>query len=71
MTEDDQNPLDELLSRLSAQEREEESPDRAFARALFGGQIADEREDSAATGDADLRQLAHDLFAKQPEGENK
>lgn len=68
---DDQDPLDTLLSRLSTQGREEESPDRAFARALFGGAAVDERDDSATTGDADLRQLAHDLFAKQPEGESK
>ena len=45
MTEDEQNPLDTLLNRLSTQEREEESPDRAFARALFGGASVDNPDD--------------------------
>lgn len=70
MTED-RHPFDELPSRLSTQEREEESPDRAFARALFGGESTVTGPTLETAGDVDLRQLAHDLFAKQPEGESK
>jgi len=44
MTED-RNPLDKMLSRLSTEERDEESPDRAFARALFGGASVDNPDD--------------------------
>ena len=43
-----------------------------FIRALLGSAARPDAPDPPdVESDADLRRLAHDLFAKQPEGESK